>query len=47
MSKKSRSKRTVEQGADRLEAEDRASMSVQQNTERKQQEQENRSLGGV
>jgi hypothetical protein len=46
MSKKSKSKRIVQQGADRLAAEDRASMSME-NKERKQQDEENRTLGGV
>ncbi|MFC0189146.1 hypothetical protein ACFFJY_12660 [Fictibacillus aquaticus] len=46
MSKKSKSKRIVQQGADRLAAEDRASMYME-NKERKQQDEENRTLGGV
>ncbi|MFC7371776.1 hypothetical protein ACFQPF_08810 [Fictibacillus iocasae] len=46
MSKKSRSKRAVQQGADKAAADNHVSMNTE-NKERKQQEQENRSLGGI
>jgi hypothetical protein len=47
MSKKSRSKRTIKQGADKVSQETTMAFSNDNQAERKQEKEENNSLGGI